>query len=443
MKTKLAIFVTLGVFLYITLSRFNWRENDTLEWDKTGYYVYLPGLFLYDDLREMKFYPEMVNKYKMTGDVAWYGLHKAEKTGFRTNKYPIGVALLEAPFFFLAHWATKMTKQYPADGFSAYYRLSICLTTILCAVLGLWAQRNFLRRHFNDGVVASTLLLIALGTNLFSYTVYDAGMSHAFSFMLFSVFVNLTDLWYRKHNNISLYLLGLVLGLIVIVRPTNILIILVALLWTAQSAESFKRETALLAKRGGNLLLAAACFVAVVMIQLSYWRYVTGDWVHYSYQEEGFNFLKPEIWNGLFSYRKGWFIYTPLAFISILGFIVLWRKHRQFFVPLTIFMLLQIYVVFSWHQWWYGGSFGCRALIESFAILSVPLAALITWVGTRQLWLKALANGIFACVVSLNIFQSWQAVEKIIPWDMNTKDYYWKSFGKTQRNEEDWNTLEF
>ncbi len=185
-------------------------------------------------------------------------------------------------------------------------------------------------------------------------------------------------------------------------------------------------------------LLALLVFFTVAFVQFAYWRYVTGHWLVYSYKDEGFDFLHPKILNGLFSYRKGWFIYTPMSVVALVGLFYLWKKDKRSVPALMVYFLVATYLIFSWREWWYGGSFGCRALIESLAFLALPIAAMtehfLTAVGKLR---RTLYFGIILLVVSLNIFQTYQYSMGLIHWCDMTKDYYWRVFGKTDfdRNE--------
>ena len=43
-----------------------------------------------------------------------------------------------------------------------------------------------------------------------------------------------------------------------------------------------------------------------------YWKHIMGTFFFYSYDQEGFFFGNSHVLDGLLSYRKGWFIYTPI-----------------------------------------------------------------------------------------------------------------------------------
>ncbi len=178
----------------------------------------------------------------------------------------------------------------------------------------------------------------------------------------------------------------------------------------------------------------------VGMIQLTYWKLSSGNWLYYSYQDEGFEFTKSQIGNGLFSYKKGWFVYTPLALLGFIGCVIVYRtvKLRFYLIPFLMYFSLSIYVLFSWRMWYYGGSFGSRVLIESLALLAFPIAAFSDFIfSQKQILLKWTFTMVFIFGISLNLFQSWQYHNSIIHWDSMNKAYYWRIFGKTKSSEED------
>ena len=61
----------------------------------------------------------------------------------------------------------------------------------------------------------------------------------------------------------------------------------------------------------------ALMVVLVWVPQMIYWNEMTGHWLYFSYgSDERFFFGDPAIIKGLFSYRKGLFIYTPLLLFA-------------------------------------------------------------------------------------------------------------------------------
>src|SRR5690606_4483795 len=157
----------------------------------------------------------------------------------------------------------------------------------------------------------------------------------------------------------------------------------------------------------------------------------TGEWITYSYDKEYFNFLDPHIIDGLFSFRKGWFIYTPMALVAAIGFFFLWKKDRKLSFAILMVMGIVIYITFSWWMWWYGGSFGCRPLIEYLALMALPLAAIFEYMISRtNIYKKAVFFTLIAELIALNIFQQYQYSIHVLHWDRMTRAYYFKTWGK-------------
>lgn len=432
-RSRIALLVSAIILICITFNLCKWRDSNMLGYDTAYYYLYLPATVIYKDPAKLAFYPAIVNKYNISGRNHTYELYPQATTGRLLNKYAVGVSICEFPLFLIAHWYAGITHAYDADGYSLPYRMAIVFSVLLWVMAGLYFLMKFLSAYFNDTITAITLLLLLFGTNLYFYTVMTIGMSHPFSFALCCMLLYFTDRTYTAGRPRFIVLTGLILGLIAIIRPTNILMALIPLLWPYKENDKYKNKAAFLRQQIPALAVSLILFISVVFVQLAYLKYMSGSWFHFSYEEEGFNFYSPQIINGLFSYRKGWFIYTPLALAAVSGIIPLAKKHRQMAVLISVYLGLTLYLVFSWHAWSYGGSFGCRPMIESLAILALPLGALLHVVYHQRS--KLLRTGFSVLVIAfvlLNAFQSYQIMYSIIPWDNNNGAYYWRTFGKLE-----------
>jgi hypothetical protein len=98
--------------------------------------------------------------------------------------------------------------------------------------------------------------------------------------------------------------------------------------------------------------------------------------------------------------------------------------------PIILFLILNLYIVFSWWCWWYGGSFGQRSLIESYALLALPFAAFIKFISEKKWYYNIIFYAIALFFVWLNIFQTYQYEHHSLHWDAMTKELYFKQFGK-------------
>ena len=442
MKSKYLLLILAFVYVYIVFNKACFKDNKVLNWDKAGYYLYLPASFIYNDLDRFDFYKNANQQYHFTPGADDYSLYP-QPNGRRVNKYAIGVSVLQLPFFLIAHQVTKITHTYPPDGFSQNYQLSIVLSVIFYVVMGFVFLRKWLLKYFPDATVALVLLLLGFGTNLYQYTVFDYGMSHPYSFFLFTGALLFTDHFFRQTKTKDAILAALFLGMITITRPTNILLLLALLFIGLNHFSEVKERVRTMASNVPKLLIALLLFIAVLFIQMGYWKYATGHWIYYSYVGEGFNFKNPELWKGLFSYRKGWFIYSPLAFFALFGFLFGFKKHKAAIVGLLVFLCADVYVVFSWYQWYYGGGFGARPMVEVTAVLAFPLAMLANHFQKQAKPIRNVAISTLVCIAMFSAFQAYQYSLSILPWDHNNRVYYWRVFGKTERSEEDWKLIDW
>ncbi len=428
---RLSVFAV--VFLAIALVVFRsiaWPVK-SLTWDVFGYYLYLPATVIYDDpgLKNTEWLDKIVETYEPSSTL--YQLVPGVD-GNRVIKYTSGLAVIYAPFFFAAHWLAPVLG-YPPDGFSLPYQLILSLGGIIWAILGLVLLRKLLLRLFDDKTTAITLLLIALGTNYFQLIAFDGTLlSHNFLFTLYALLFLSTIQWHERPSYGKAFMLGLTSGLITLIRPSEIICVLIPLLWNAGSWRQFTFRFKVIKINLYYVLVYLAPAILVGFIQLYYWKGVSGSWLFYSYNNpgEGFRFFPPYIFEFLFSFRKGWFVYTPLMLLAFAAFYTLFRRHKAWFPAIFIFVLLDLWIVSSWSCWWYaGGSFSARAMLPAYVLLAVPLASLVE-VALLRSW-KWIAAAMALVIILLNLFQTWQFEAGIIDKERMTRDYYGAIFGKT------------
>ena len=350
MKSRIVVILISILYVYVFFNRFDDLSSVSFKWDKMGYYSFLPAVFIYHDLKTLSFYPDVVSKYDLAADKKYYATYE-QPNGNRLNKYSVGVALLEWPGFWIADTYVRNTSHFDEDGFSTPYQVSVALSGILFTVLGLIFLRSFLNRYYTDGVTSLTLLCIGIGTNLYFYTAFDFGMSHQFSFGLFACMLYFTGRWYRLGKLKDACALAITAGFIALVRPINIIVLLVPLLWGIYNVETLRERLHFYYAKYKQIIIALAFFALILMIQFVYWKLISGKWILDTYKEETFNFAHTHIFKGLFGYRKGWFVYTPIALIGIFGFYMLWRQYKQLVPALTVYFSVAIFLTFSWHDW--------------------------------------------------------------------------------------------
>ncbi|WP_426058271.1 hypothetical protein [Hymenobacter sp. B1770] len=405
-----------------------------------GYYLYLPAQFIYHDLGRLTFIPDIMREYAPSGSFYQAFQVPGGPEGQLVMKYACGLAVLWTPFFWLGHWAAGWLS-YPQDGFSAPYQIAIAFGGLLYGLMGLGLLRRVLLWYFSDAITTVVLVLLVLGSNYFQYAVFDAAMTHSPLFSLYALLLWLTGLWHTKPSRIKAAGIGLTLGLLVLIRPSEVVAVVIPLLWGVTGLATARAKLALALQRWPDLALLVVAGIVGLLPQLLYWKWATGHFLFYSYGEQKFSFLQPHVYQVLFSYRKGWLIYSPLLLMPLIGFVFLWRKQRSIAVPILTYFVLNFWVVSAWDIWWYGGSFGQRALVQSYAALALPWGAAVAWLAGQRLRLHiAVAVGVL--LITLNLFQHWQYMRSIIdPEEMNRR-YYWAVFNKTMPTQLDYTLLD-
>jgi hypothetical protein len=154
----------------------------------------------------------------------------------------------------------------------------------------------------------------------------------------------------------------------------------------------------------------------------------TGNWIEWSYKQEGFNFTHPEILRVLFSFRRGLFIYCPLLLISLLGFFFWWKENRWKTTWIFLFLFSFTYVISSWWHWTYGDTFGMRPFNDVILIFMILFGVLI-W--KLKNWMKKVVL-IFSCIaVFLNLVYAYQYTNEIIRYSNMDRKKFFMVFLKT------------
>ncbi len=419
-------FLLAGGLLYYPKWKLD-RTEATISWDVSGYYYYLPAFLIYNDAKQLSWSIDILNRYDPgPGDQAY-----RHPGGNMVMKYSGGLALQYLPFFLIADLITPLTS-YPADGFSRPYQLAISLGSLLIACLGLWFLRIALLKYFREGVVAIVLLTIAFATNYLDYAAINHAMTHNYLFTWYAALVLLSHRYWNKQTIPTAIVIGLVSGLMALTRPTEAIAILLPLLWGIGSEKAMNARMKFFRQHWTHLFAAMAAFVCMGLIQMMYWKYATGDWIVYSYQDQSFSWLSPHILNGLFSYRAGWLIYTPVMLFSLIGFYFLWKKNKALFYPLCALAVLFMYITWAWDIWWYGGSLGQRAMVQLYPVLAFPLAAFVEKVaGYKPLRIAGIL--ILTLCIYYNLWLTHQAHRGgLFRAGEMTKAYFWKILGRYQ-----------
>lgn len=433
-KPSLFVFVFFVVFSFDRYNRWvNFdKDNFPLVHDVDQFYSYLPAAFIHHDLT-----------FNFSNN---YWAVKAEN-GNKIARTTYGMAAMYSPFFVIGHIYAG-ANGYKQDGYSLPYKWSLHFGTFFYVLLGLWFCRKNLLSFFNELVTALTLLGIFLGTNLFYYTFGWGEMSHSYLFFVLSAAIYVFLKW-NEHKQIKyFYRFCFLAGFATLIRPTDIVILLLPLLFNITQWSDLKRRLLEFKALGLKLFIGFIIFIVPVFFQLLYWKLYSGNWFVFTYGAgERFFFNDPQVINFLFSFRKGWFIYTPLMFLLLFGIPFLLKQTKSIFIFMLVYFMANVYLLSSWWDWGFGGSFGCRAIIQHYSVFMFGLAAffnnMFSLCNSRKIinYSIKLTGFVFVmAIIKLNYNQSWQYKYSLIHPSGMTKEAYFFVFNKEKFTTEELET---
>ncbi len=375
---SLAILTIVVFYMFTNFLHHNWTkdgpgERGVIHWDVISYYSYLPATFIYGDV-SLDFLDHPPEGF-VNDDKFW---PSTIENGNRLIITSMGLSVLYTPFFFTAHVLAPLFGK-ATDGFSSIYQFFLVISALVYVTLGFVILKNILLKYFKPLTTAITLLAIAFGTNLLYYSTYESAMAHSYGFFLVVLFLHSVIRWHQKPDLLRTLIAGAIFGFITLVRPTNILVIFILILWDVKSWKELADRVLFFFRKFHLVLIMIAAFVIVWIPQFLYWKSITGHFLYFSYAAEGASFYwaHPHVLQGLFGFRKGWFIYTPMMLLAVAGIPFIRRRLPMMFIPILTLLFAAIYVQSSWWSWWFGGGFGLRAYIDIYGLLAIPLAIIV------------------------------------------------------------------
>ncbi len=349
--------------------------------DDLGYYQWLPSVFVDHQVDYM------------------YWCHKVAN-GKALSMYTMGVALLQLPFYGLGHlFATGLG--YPEDGFSPPYAVANMACTAVYVGSGCVLAFRLARRFSTSESALISVVVLFAATNLFYYSVYEPGYSHAFSFFLIALFCYTGIRVQESARPIHVVAWVLSGSMLVLVRQLNIIVFLFPLFHAWRSPDGLRGLFGQLGKHRAVFVLTLVTALVPWVLQMAYWYHITGNAFTFTYGVKGEHFEWDKMVPGmvLFSVRNGWLIFAPIILPILITLMVhAWRgtqAARSILLITTISCLLYS----AWWCWWLGSSFGGRGFIDLYALLAIPFAWMIRSVLERP-WAARVAMVLFfyACI---------------------------------------------
>lgn len=381
---------------------FIWRTDavgysTVIAGDGNDYYSYLMSIFIDKNLGHQDTAP-------------WYVIETPTGT---INVHMVGVSLLLLPFFAIGYlWASL--GGFDVNGVSEPFQKMISFGALFYALMGLcFIRQLLLKQNVSDKVIAIILALLFFGTNLLNYTINEPSMSHVYSFGLVALFLYVSYQVFNSGKLRYFIVSGLVLGLIVLVRPINGIVLFIVPLWSASWEQFIERMKFILYNSKTKMIIAGAFFKLTIFIQSLVWFFQNGQFMQWSYKDNGLYFFNPNTFKMLFGFNAGFFVYTPLCLLLLLGLIPLFKTKRYQFVVLAIFFAFTFYLLSCHWAYTYFDGLSIRALVDFLPVFAIAGAALLTWLSEFKM--RSVSGAGIALTVVFNLLFCYQYKAGILP----------------------------
>ena len=405
--------------------------GSAISWDSFGYYYYyrlgfIDGSWALPNLDTVQIIADRYNP-----STTLYQFTHIPGHGY-IIRYPIGQSIVYLPFFLLGHLMAFLGG-YPTDGFSQPYEFAIRLGGLVYHTLAFALIAKLLAPFFRPRIVALTLFLLFFATNALISLI--PMLAHGTLLFLIPLTILVMVRYLKSNGRLRFLVAGAVLfGLICLVRPTDaVTIIPLAFLpfayVTDKYAPSFRAALGYYRKHLGHVALFALVVMGMGMIQFSYWKYAGGSWIIQSYGGggEGLDLLSPHTLPFLAGFKTGWFIYTPIMIAVVVALIYKAWKGDYVMRTILVYLLVFVYLASSWTNYWYGSAYSQRAMLQTYALLAFPMAALLQYAFRKKPQAR-IAAGLLVIFTGLNWWQATQFINGVWTGDTVTAKYYFASF---------------
>ncbi len=430
-RLLLAFLAAVGILAiasnaWIYGAKLTYFDQPPIRGDGLSYYVYLPALLIDHDVTLRTTIARSLGEQAAVAGIVQVPSRSGGSVPL--DPHGVGEAIMMLPFFAVGE-VVAIASASARDGFSWPYQAAAVASAIVYVLAGLALMASVLRRFFSRRTVVITTVAMTFGAAVFQYASYDTTLSEGYSFFLVALTVRITLAVWRRPRVATVVGLAATLGLVGLVRPTDLVIVLFcALVGVSRPRDVPARARALL-RHADLLAIGAGVFIVTAMPELLYLDRITGSPFTNPYEgsdDAHLTLASPHLVGVLFSVRKGLFFWTPLLLLAVAGLPLLRRHAEPLFLGAVAYLLVTTWVVASWSQWWYGGSFGMRALIDAMPVFALGLAALCESV--RRPRRRMILAGALTVTTLLAVHGMVAYWLKAIPYDQTTWHDYLHSF---------------
>jgi hypothetical protein len=283
--------------------------------------------------------------------------------------YYFGLGLVEAPFY-------GVGKLLDRAGLHTVYgnpveQASVALGLGLLSILA-WPLLSHVIRGLRLKAGGFAILAAALGTPYVYYVVFLPGKNHALDALLFTGVIWLSFRYFRverPHRRLTLAI-GVLFGFAYTVRyfdgAAAVMLVLLLLWWR---------------RFGDAVTIAVTSACVCLLLFVIPWAYGVKVFSGGNYSAENILIFAPlNPLRMLFTNHRGYFVWSPVAALAVVGLVFLFRRrpeHRRFLTAvcaMSVGIMASYSLVAFWDGTW---SFGQRFFTPLFPVVAIGLAGLI------------------------------------------------------------------
>ncbi len=309
----------------------------------------------------------------------WTGTVQA--SGRPGSPFPIGMSILEMPFLAAGHVIARL-RGGPQDGYSGTYIAAYFAGLIVFLIVGLLVSYRFLVQLAQEWgasvgraqVVAFAVTLCLWPATTLAYYTFSP-MAHVPAFMACALFLLL---WWRarRTNNVARWsLAGAALGLLFLCRWQGLLFGIIPLMdevWGLHNCKISPNSWL------GARAIALFSLLIATLPQLLQWKAIYGLWLTIP-QGDGFMEFPPHHSLAvLLSTRHGWFVWTPITLLGVIGLLAGAVKRFEATLAFLVVLALEVLVIGCLvHAWSGHEAFGMRFLTDCSSLVGAGLVWLL------------------------------------------------------------------
>ena len=201
-----------------------------LSWETFGHYLYLPALFIHDDpaLFSFGWIDQMLRHYQPLIGYETAVIPAAQ--GGMSYVFSPGIAILLSPFFLAGHFAA-LACGFPADGLSLPYQAAMAAGGLVTSIAALALLRRVLLRWLPDQAAAAALAIIVLISGWLPQVILHGAEPVNLLVTLYLLLILLIDGLIHRPGTGFAAGAGITAGFILLVRPTDMLLLAPILAW--------------------------------------------------------------------------------------------------------------------------------------------------------------------------------------------------------------------